>query len=385
MTHAGVCIIRHITQHESKKMSISNFENQFSLHRDAKVGEAHLQRVGKDHKQSLIVNVDGKPVTFGHNTAITQAFIGSSDGPKQVVDRLNGGQYFFHKDQLVSYRTGSYNGFVHTDDSISQLIEHVGYTAGEMPRAIRDPRRQTSDKVSLQSKFSTVELDIDAMSVGSDMRNELSFAWDPFHMHVNSILKVVRMVCSNGMVGVRELFNTKIPVISDWLEHMRIANAQIQNKASSIVRQRIGQMGNERASVNDCMRVHDACIARLMNATTQLSHSEIERLQNIALVTDANLHCNANYTTNMIHDSRLSSQIASHLSQLTLWNMTTELATHTTENEQNTNNALTRLANALLFDGDTLARKLNTAQSSSPVVLFDDLDAAFAANLIAQR
>ena len=54
--------------------------------------------------------------------------------PDDMQQRLTGGHFFFANGQLLDFRDGQYQGFVHSDDSINKLIEVIGYEDGQSGR-----------------------------------------------------------------------------------------------------------------------------------------------------------------------------------------------------------------------------------------------------------
>lgn len=353
-------------------MSITTFDNDFSIIRNANV-DVELVKIKNKSCAKIIVN-DSYEHIFKPTSAMTDSAI--TNGLDQTRQALQGGTFFFHThNDLVNYKTKNYNGFIHNDEGIAALIEHIGHTT-DFPRA--QYTNSISSKLRLQNVHSNVELDFGNLNVGSQMNSELSFAWDPFQAHVRAVFRLIRLVCSNGMVGLHAFMNCKIPIMNEWVEHMRIANAQIQNKVTSLLGQRAEVMTLQRSSIRDCQLIVDACHQRIK--APNITKDMIDRIKHIAYVCDPELHCKKHYSSTVFQDRRLSAQTASHLTQFTVWNMATELATHTLETEQSTNFALQKLANVLLIDGD---KKVNAHRNDTKVsVKFDDLDAAFAGNLV---
>lgn len=360
--------------------NLTTFDNNFTIVRDAQVTvEADII----DDKTVAVATIgNGDQMlqhTFSPKSMVSQSIVLGAD---KVTAQLQGGTYFFKDESLVSYRNGNYNGFCHSDDGINQLLEHIGFTE-EFDKA--QHHSNSTDKIRLQNVHSNVEMQIDQYESGGEMNSQLSFAWDPFQAHIRAAFKLIRLICTNGMVGLADFMNCKIPIVNQWIEHMEIANAQIQNKITSMVSARMISMSNERASVRDCLRVNDACHARLNDTYTVQDDETIARIREIALVTDVKIHC-ADYPNRIHEDRRLSEQAASHLTEFTLWNMLTELASHTRESSKNSDVALYKHANELLIDRDDSRVKCVTNSKgnnqSKVSVKFEDLNAAFAGDLL---
>lgn len=362
---------------------ITSFDRGFSMVRNADVEVIPTLRGGKPAAK-VVVGV-GDDMSFTHlfdpKSSVSQALALGAD---KVAEQLRGGNFFFHNNNLVSYRGTNYKGFVHTDDSINQLIEHIGYSE-QFQKSMR--HSNSTDKIRLVNQYSKVEMNIEQYGIGGEMDSRLSFAWDPFQAHISAVFQLVRLICANGMTGLADFMNAKIPVISDWVEHMEIANAQIQNKVTSMVNRRMQHMAVNRASIRDCQRITDSCHARLNDVGVHQNDEAVKRIREIALVADPRLHLKGHYSDRVFDDRRLGDQAASHLTEFTAWNMLTELASHTNESANNSNTALHKHANELLIDrGDSRMKTVsNTVSRQSNVELkFDDLDAAFAGDLLTQ-
>lgn len=366
------------------RKTITTFDHGFSMIRNADVEVIPTLCSGKPAAK-IIVGV-GDNMSFEHlfnpKSSVSRAL---ELGADKIAQQLRGGNFFFHNNNLVCYRDANYKGFVHTDESIGQLIEHIGYSE-QFPQSMR--HSNSTDKIRLVNQYSKVEMNIEQYGIGGEMDSCLSFAWDPFQTHISAVFQLVRLICTNGMTGLADFMNAKIPVISDWVEHMAIANAQIQNKITSMVHRRMQHMAVNRASVRDCQRITDACHARLNDVGVHQNDEAVKRIREIALVADPRLHLNGHYSDRVFDDRRLGDQAASHLTEFTAWNLLTELASHTNESANSSNLALHKHANELLIArGDdrmktVVSNMYNTRANVG--VKFDDLDAAFAGDLLAQ-
>ena len=356
-------------------MNITKLDGGFTIIRNADVQVQHLQQSGKD--VARIIVGDKFQHTFKHDNAVSQSLV---LGTQPVADQLSKGTYFFHGDNLVSYRNGNHKGFVHSDESINKLIEHIGYTTQFSKSQYHS---NSTDAIRLQNVHSNVEMQIEQYASGGEMNSQLSFAWDPFQSHIRAVFKLVRQICSNGMVGMADFMNAKIPVINEWQQHMEIANKQIQNKITSMVNSRMQIMAENRASVRDCQRIVEACHKRLNDVEVFQDPLEIDRIRKICLVADPAIHLKDHYGNRVLEDKRLGEQAASHLTEFTAWNMLTELASHTRQTSHNSNTALHKHANELLIDraGNKVSNAREMVQNNVQV-RFDDLDAAFAGDLL---
>jgi len=281
---------------------------------------------------------------------------------KELTDRLSGGDFFFVNSHLKDYRDSHYNGFVHTEESIQQLMDVIGVT-----------QKNDDGQVSLSTLWSEHEINVPLYEAGGDFKSQLRFTWNPFMKDVRSAFDLVRLICTNGMTGMTNFLNTKIPLVNRWEEHLEIASRQIQNKVSSKVVGRLGEMGNERATVADCQLIVDHTNNRLEELTTQV---ERERLRNIGMIASPMVHLGKMYRENVFSDRRLGAQLPSHLSTFDVYNMATEINTHTAENSKSSSFALDKFANSLIFDREDLTK--HAARFGAPVLSsFSDPEAAF--------
>lgn len=285
-----------------------------------------------------------------------------------LATRLTGGSFFMGNGELLDFRDGQYNGFVHNDESIQKLIDVIGYTE-------KKTRNNTvANNVSLSKIWSNHDIEVPLYASGGNFQSQLSFSWNPFKKDVHSTFELIRLICSNGMTGLTSFLNTKIPLINRWEEHLEIASRQIQNKVSSKVVARLGEMGNERATVAECQSIVTHADTRLKNGN--VDQTSRDRLKNIGMIASPLLHLGNMYKENVFSDKRLGAQLPSHLSTFDIYNMATEINTHTGETSGSSSFAIDKIANALIFDREDLTK--HSARFGQPTLsAFSDADAAF--------
>ena len=290
----------------------------------------------------------------------------------QLNNRLNNGQYFFIKDQLIDFRDSYYTGFVHDTTSIDKMMELIGYQ--DIVRTIKSGLNLTTSGESymLVNKFSAENFEVPGYIQGGKFASNILFSWNPFVSFIKGAFEIVREICSNGAVGTSELINTRIPIINRWEEHMAIANNQMQRQVQQLSNTRLADMSNERAIVKDLQSIAHHSALRKATATDQL---EKERLTKIGQVADPVLHLSSYYNPDVFADNNLSAQVVGHLTNFDLYNLATEMLTHTNENDDSSTTALQRMANRLLFPNSNL---LKTGLNKQPMLsAFSDPDIAF--------
>lgn len=300
--------------------------------------------------------------------------------PQDIADRLSGGHYFFVDGELVDFRDGNYRGFVHTDESIQHLVDTIGIvrkpdTSRGRNRAMRVHRNQISQDIILGRKWSDHDIVIPAYKEGGEFNSELHFAWNPFTSTINSAFLLWRLLCTNGMEGYTSFLNSRIPLINRWEEHLDIANRQIQNKVDGMVTRRLTQMGTERCTVAEATLVAQHAQTRLAKGNFD-SETTRKRLSSIANIAHPVPHLGQVYRSNVFEDKRLAVQMPAHLTTFDVFNMATEVRTHSNEVEGSTARALDIFSNRIIFD------RRDKTQAASRFVLpqqsaFSDPDAAF--------
>jgi hypothetical protein len=211
----------------------------------------------------------------------------------------------------------------------------------------KNKRDDIQSPIVLRKVWDKNEISVPGYSGGADFDSVLSFTWNPYVKTINTVFDLVRLICTNGMVGLTSFLNTKVPVVNRFEEHLDIAARQIQNKVDSIIVQRVQQMTLEHASVADCLLLEDHTMSRLAHAIDSTEHQTLLNIMN-AVSPRAQL---ANvYRESVFNDKNLAAQLPAHLSGFDVFNIATQLRTHTQENTKSTDHAMDKFANSVLFD-----------------------------------
>lgn len=305
---------------------------------------------------------------------------------KDLGERLSGGSYFFIDEandeataHLIDHRNGQYmqKGFVHTDETVSKFMEVLGFMRKEelpMHRRKRNEEPGTSN-IILRKQWSNGEIQVPGYAQGGDFNSRLSFTWSPFQKTVDSSFDLIRLICTNGAVGLTSFLNTKIPLENRWEEHLEIASRQIQNKVGSIVIQRVKEMTKERASVGECLLVEKHIFDRLY-APGEKAEGEREMLLKLLHAVSPETHLSGLYQKEVFANRALAAQLGGHLSHFDLWNIATEVRSHTSSSKDSTDNALDKLANSLMFDADDNF-SVGASQGGAKLSAFSNPDQAF--------
>jgi len=329
----------------------------------------------RDAKNNPIVlaNINGHEHRFDAGSRVSKALDIMS--PNDIAARLSGGQYFFVEDMLVDFRDGQYGGFVHTDESITHLNDVLGIMESTS-RSLSVHENQTNNSIVLGKKWSDHGIEVPGYNDGGDFTSELHFGWNPFVKTINSAFMLYRLICLNGMRGLRSFMNTRIPLVNRWEEHLEIANRQIQNKVESMVSTRLSQMGSERATVAETLLLASHAAARTENEQNRNSSKTIRSLNRISDIVSPQMHLNTVYKNEVFSDKRLAAQMPAHISVFDLYNMTTEVRSHSHEADNSSDRALDKLSNDLVFDRKDLTQ--HASRFVQPKLSqFSDPDAAF--------
>lgn len=319
---------------------------------------------------SILVN-GNKEHTFPSSSRVSKALRTST--ADEVAERLSGGNFFFVDDSLHSFRDGNYTGFSHSDQNINELAKVVGVER-MASRSVR-VHDDSHGTWNLGRKWSDSPISIPAYNDGGEFNSELHFAWSPFVRTVNSAFMLYRLICTNGMRGLRSFMSTRVPLENRFEEHLEIANRQIQTKIDGVVGRRLGQMGDERASVGELQRVSEFAQKRL-DDSVDINDAQILRLNNIMDASTPELHLDGVYKENVFKDKALADQHPGHLSVFDVYNMATEIASHTGQTETATNRSIDMFSNDLVFDRKDLTQRA-TRFSGPKISSFSDPDLAF--------
>ena len=352
--------------------NVTKFTDGFELIRDAKV-KVTPDFTPKSNKPIAVIEIDGRVQHKFTPTSRVSLAMNAKD-VSELENRFNGGTFFVKDGKLLDFRYNESNAFIHTNDSIQSLIDHIGFIVPDKKRV--GYRNTVPGVVSLEAVRSNVEIMIPEYSDGGNMNSQLSFTWNPFQRYVSSAFELVRLICLNGMTGLSSFLNTKIPVINQWEDHLDIANKRIQTQVTSMIESRMKQMAGTPATIRDCQRVVDYCQTRL-DKSSMNHHTELARkvLMDNMMIADPAIHLKDHYHASIFNDRRATDQLSSHLSMFTLWNMLTEIVSHTYDSDEGNAFAIHKHANEMVFDRGVGSTSIVTGSVNLSSV-FNNVEAA---------
>lgn len=360
-------------------------DSKYQLVRNARVSVKQVTEEGNNGQRHKVAEID----VFGPNGAHYNHRFPRSSRVSKHLDimtagdlqaRLTDGNFFFIDDQLVDFRDGHYHGFIHDDGSIAKFMEVLGFDYRNNLPLHRNRRRRGNEAESnivLRKLWSKNEILIPQYKGGADFNTQLSFTWNPFTGTIRGAFDLIRQICSNGMVGITPLLNPRIPLINRWEQHLDISSIQIQNKITDMVTRRVGEMNIERATLADCMLLRRHAFERLHDRQAGMTEEDRMRLMNLMAAVEPNVHLAHIYKQEVFDDTTVAAQLPSHLSLYDVYNIATELRSHSNPTRQSSSFALDKFANNAMFgEGDNYTAAagqighVKPAAFSSPEVAF---------------
>lgn len=363
-------------------------ENQYKMIRNANVKLEVIDvptQKGMRHQAKIYVG-DNEHV-FDSKSRVSKAL--STMSVDDLEARLSGGNFFFVGEKLVDFRDAHYDGFVHTDNNIASLMEHIGVREAGKRERVGHGNATAGSGIIMSNRWNQEDFQVIGYKEGGAFTSNLHYDWNPFHQHVRGVFELVRLICMNGMVGSNDIFNARIPVVNRWQEHLEIAARQIQNKVNGNVTNRLAVMGNERATVRELQLISGHAENRLleMSVLDFGSHNEYQEvrnvLRNINNISNPEIHLANHFKDHTFEDRNLTAQLPGHLSLFDAWNLVTEMFSHTKEVTTSSNTALQKMSNSFVFDGATRNARMNRKDVNAPIMSsFSDPETAFFGKLI---
>jgi hypothetical protein len=177
------------------------------------------------------------------------------------------------------------------------------------------------------------------------------------------------------MTASTDLINTKIPLINRWMEHLDIASVQIQNKTRAIFMKRMVAMSQSRASVADVKFVADHAKKRwAANSKDLVARQTVD---GIFVAANPVFHLSDIYQDGALSANVVGSQLPSHLTQFDVYNLVTELRSHTVQVDDSLDFSLDKFANELVFNRKDDTKFSNRYHDAPRLSSFSDPEMAF--------
>lgn len=275
-----------------------------------------------------------------------------------VRESLNGGhfcieQYIDNKNKqslkLSDWRNSDYSGFIHSDDMIKRMNEHTNLKT-----------------------FHSDKINIDKYGVGGEFDVTTGFDFNVFKKELDTHVGIVRFICTNGLVVRDSILERAVPIINLYDEHLKIASEMTMQAAKARLSEQIMSLDTKTASVRQVLATLTHINSRLDSDDS--TDSDIERLMNFQRVIEGG-NLDYYYHENAMKNAAVSDTLPSHLDSYTLYNIITEMRSHTTESARSTERALDQLASKLLLEDS----KVHVVSHNQPKRVFVNPEEAFVA------
>lgn len=280
-----------------------------------------INQIGRN-KGDILLTVNDSTVELNRRHPI--AIASSLTTPKDAAASLQGGHFTIvtgndGKSNLKEYRDSSYKGFIQS----AEFLDRFGTDDTLHARGI--------DRFSL-----------DEFGLGGNFDLSTGFTWSAFSQNLQTQVSVMRQICSNGMVARNRLFEREVPVINLFDHHLDIAARQLIDISRRHVTDRLEKMGREHAMVKEVNLVRTHIEKRLKQNPHDARLSKLNGA--IEIYGDI-----SDYYTQRAIKEGITQALPSPISRFDLWNITTELNSHTEALVESTTSSLDRIATGLLF------------------------------------
>lgn len=267
--------------------------------------------------EHLYLNVNDEKSLLHSRTVIARQV--AATNIENVEHSLVGGHYVFENNKLREYKSNSYNGFIQSDE----FIDRFG----------NDKTLASKVKQSIQ---------IGNMGKGGNFDLTAGFTWSAFDPNLTTQVQVLRLICENGMTIRTSVLEKRVPIINLFDEHLRIASEQTIDVASRLLTSRLEKLHLQVASVRHVNLIKTHVSARLHDNPTS------GKLMRIEQYLDHNME--RYYTEHALSSGAISSHLPSHMNKFDLYNIVTEVSSHTEETDRSSTRALNKMASDLVLN-----------------------------------
>ena len=325
----------------------------FEVVKNAKV-DVKMKYDPKSEGFVVHVEVEGKYDTYEHTFSHKSNVAKMAREVEYPIlkEKLENGTYVFSDGNLIDFRMSDYRGYIRTEDEINGLADKVGFSRqrqnnravnGDLLSVFNQLRHRNG--VFLGGESEDFFMDVEGLGSGGAFRNRLIYRWSPFDKNIQTTIEVERLVCANGMVGMAPLVTRETPVINDIDRNLDIIDMHLRPEMSRILQERFANMSHNRASVSDVLEANRIIYERLRS--NQANEHDFKILQGLANVTKLD------HLKGVFSDKLFSSSAArtapSDLTQYDLFNIMTEMCSHTMADEYG-NRQAQHFINKIVFD-----------------------------------
>lgn len=205
--------------------------------------------------------------------------------------------------------------------------------------------------VLLSSVAAEEEMDTHFKSLGegdgAKFKLRVKPQWSPFS-HLKFVLETIRLVCTNGMMGMNEALQAVVPIYNQVEKNLETSRARVMDEFENVLHQRFSRMNGERASIAVAQKISDFAKGRIPR---NLGDEEaLMRLKRIQAIASPRANLRDHYSLRTLQNVDLKKTQPSHLSLNTAWNLLTEVDSYTQESSSSTSSSLQLEANKLVFE-----------------------------------
>lgn len=311
---------------------------------------------------------------FNHRQAIS---VDMQDiNPDLIARQYVGGHYVFTESgELAEFRMPGYKGFIHSEMAVDELYDQLGLPRRDR-RALGESRVSISNKQDVKNPFGIVQLrDLPGLGDGGNHDVRLAYSWSMFSSKVQSVVEMVRLVCTNGAVARSAFLRQDVPIVNRWQQHLGIATDMMRGNVEGELKKRITETAHHRAPVKlvNLLNSHARTRRKFEDNTDELSR----RLDNIIEATDTRHLLQSYYRESVLEDPNLTSGLPSHLTLFDAYNIATEMNSHTEAGDNSSTLALNNIATTIITSAEMYTRQMIVNQSNDIPRTFSSPEMAF--------
>lgn len=281
----------------------------------------HVQ-INKGHgKGNITLTVNDQVVDLNARHPISVAT--SLTSAQDAAHSLLGGYFVFEQgdeiNKLKEWRDCDYKGFIQTDDFIKQFAENT----------------------KLEGR-GFGEINVAEYGYGGNFNLTAGFEWSAFQKNLKTTVEILRQICTNGMVGRGPLFEKEVPVINLFDHHLDIAAKQLVDISKRRIATRLEVMSREHSLWQEVNLVKGHIERRLKDDPLN------QRLQKLDDILYEHSDLQTYYKKDAI-EKGIVKALPTTISRMDLWNIATEMNSHTHELVHSTASSLDRISTSLLF------------------------------------
>ncbi len=279
---------------------------------------------------------------------------------KIIEEDFNGGTYVFRFGKLIDYRKNDYSGYTRSLDEINALADTLGVEVSTGDNRDRSARgmfgnfrqKSLSKDIFLGGDGKVFNLEVEGLGEGGHFENKLVHRWSPFNENVILTLETERLICENGMVGMSPFVTKEVPIVNRVQEHLDLVTVLLEPTINDVLGRRFKDMSAQPASVGSMMKGYFALSERSKGmsagmASTSEGRESIDRSLKLKSLLDVRKNLADVYEPAVFKDTKVASSLPSNLTQFDLFNVLTEVCSHT--NGAN-DDRIQKEINSLVFD-----------------------------------